>query len=96
MSNLPSAMYFLEKLKEGDAIEVEFIKKDGSLRRMKCTLNFDKIPLDKRPKKTTLLEILKQVETNEILRVFDIEKSEWRSVPFKTVIFKGIVSPPGG
>jgi hypothetical protein len=31
MSDISAAMYFLDKLKKGDVIEIEFIKKDGSL-----------------------------------------------------------------
>jgi len=91
MSNISAAMYFLDKLKKGDVIEVEFIKKDGSLRRMKCTLDFTKIPPDKRPKNTSLQDILKLITKNKILRVFDVEKNDWRSIPFKSLIFKGQV-----
>jgi len=91
MSNISAAMYFLDKLKKGDVIEVEFIKKDGSLRRMKCTLDFKRIPPDKRPKNTSLENILKLITKNKILRVFDVEKNDWRSIPFKSLIFKGPV-----
>jgi hypothetical protein len=91
MSNLSAAMYFLGKLQKGGIIEVEFIKKDSSLRRMKCTLDFTKIPPDKRPKNTSLQDILKLITKNKILRVFDVEKNDWRSIPFKSLIFKGQV-----
>ena len=88
MSTLGAAMYFLDKLKKGDVIEVEFVKQNNEKRVMKCTLNFNKIPPDKRPKKTSLQEILTQVTKNKILRVFDLEKNDWRSVPFKSLILR--------
>ena len=91
MSTLGAAMYFLDKLKKGDVIEVEFIKQNGEKRVMKCTLNFNRIPIDKKPKKTTLEDILKQVVKNKILRVFDVEKNDWRSIPFKSLVYKGEV-----
>lgn len=91
MSTLGAAMYFLDKLKKGDVIEVEFIKQNGEKRVMKCTLNFNRIPPDKKPKKTTLEDILKQVVKNKILRVFDVEKNDWRSIPFKSLVYKGEV-----
>jgi hypothetical protein len=91
MSNLSAAMYFLDKLQKEDIVEIEFIKKDGTIRRMKCTLNFKRIPIDKRPKNTTLQAILKLITKNKILRVFDVDKNDWRSIPFKSLIIKGPV-----
>jgi len=91
VSTLGAAMYFLDKLQKNDLVEVEFIKKNGERRVMKCTLNFNKIPPDKKPKKTSLQEILKQMTKNEILRVFDTEKNDWRSLPFKSLVYKGEV-----
>jgi hypothetical protein len=88
MSTLGAAMYFLDKLKKGDIIEVEFTKQNNEKRVMRCTLNFNRIPPDKRPKKTSLQEILTQVTKNKILRVFDLGKNDWRSVPFKSLVYK--------
>ena len=88
MSNVSAAVYFLDKLKKEDIVNIEFIKKNGELRQMKCTLDFKKIPPEQRPKNTSLQNILKLITENKILRVFDLEKNEWRSVPFKSLIFK--------
>lgn len=57
-------------LNEG-IVTVEFEKKDGSLREMKCTL-----------KDTPVVE--KKTETvrkpnNEVMSVFDVDLQEWRS-----------------
>ena len=88
MSTLGAAMFFLDKLQENKTVDVEFIKKNGERRVMKCTLDFNRIPPDKRPKKTSLQEILKQMAKNKILRVFDLEKNDWRSVPFKSLVIR--------
>jgi hypothetical protein len=59
---------------------VTFTKADGSDRVMKCTLNPEQLPKvelkeDTKPKK----------ENTDYLRVFDLEKNEWRSFTIKKV-----------
>jgi len=76
---------FLDKIKEEDEITVKFTKKDGTIRLMKCTLNFDKIPVSNRPKGVNLSKILKLMHQHGILHVYDLEKHDWRSVPFDKV-----------
>jgi len=85
MPEISSAIDFLKKIKAEDFVIINFIKQDGSVRIMKCTLNFDKIPKDERPKKIDIVQILKLLDENGILHVFDIEKIAWRSVPFNRV-----------
>lgn len=81
MSNiLEDAVSLLKKIKEADIATIQFIKKDGSLRLMKCTLNFKKIPEESYPKNMKLEDILSLIKKN-ILRVYDIEKNGWRSIP---------------
>jgi hypothetical protein len=46
---LESQNEILEALKNG-ILNVEFTKKDGSLRKLICTLSEDKIPQDKKQK----------------------------------------------
>lgn len=60
-------------LAEGVAV-VDFEKVDGTTRQMKCTLKNGFIPEDKLPKGTGSV-----TENTEVMRVFDIEKQEWRS-----------------
>jgi len=59
---------------------VTFTKKDGTDRVMKCTLEEDKIP------KVELKEDAKpRKESTTSMRVFDLEKNEWRSFTIKSV-----------
>lgn len=59
---------------------ITFTKKDGTERELYCTLSESAIPEDKRPKGTGPTEI-----TNEVKRVFDVEKQEWRSFSWNSV-----------
>ena len=62
---------------------ITFTKVDGSERVMKCTLEADKLPPavplaeGKTPRKETV--------STKALRVFDLEKKEWRSFTTKNV-----------
>ena len=85
MPEISSAIDFLRRIRAEDFVTVKFTKQDGSIRIMKCTLNFDKIPQEHRPKKVDLGQILKLIDQNGILHVFDLEKISWRSVPFNKV-----------
>lgn len=51
---------------------VEFEKKDGTLREMTCTVNQTHIPSDKIPKETVEY-------TDSVIRVFEVDKEQWRS-----------------
>lgn len=68
-------------------ITVTFVKADGSLRDMKCTLNWELIPTDKQPGQPSVDGIVKESRRNEAdphsLRVFDLDKQEWRSFRFE-------------
>ena len=61
---------------------ITFIKADGTERVMKCTLEADKLPPvvikeDVKPRKETT--------STKALRVFDLEKNEWRSFTIKNI-----------
>ena len=77
-----TATEFLEKLRGEDEVRVKFRKLDGSERIMRCTLNFSKVPRNKHPKDVNLGKILKLLHKSKIIHVFDLDKDEWRSVPF--------------
>jgi hypothetical protein len=54
---------------------------------MNCTLDWDRIPLDKHPGNPTVDGIVKESRQRRqpdehSLRVFDLEKQEWRSFRF--------------
>jgi hypothetical protein len=62
--------------------KVTFTKVDGSERVMKCTLEANKLPPvvikeDAKPRKETT--------STKALRVFDVEKQEWRSFTIKNI-----------
>ena len=59
---------------------VTFTKADGSERVIKCTLHPDQLP------KVELKENKKPIKENsDYLRVFDLDKNEWRSFTIKKV-----------
>jgi len=60
---------------------VTFTKKDGTERSMQCTLVERRIPSDKTPK----TESETTTSNGSAVRVFDTEKSEWRSFRWDSV-----------
>lgn len=61
---------------------ITFTKVDGTERVMKCTLEESKLPVvelkeDAKPRKVS--------DSTKALRVFDIEKNEWRSFTIKNI-----------
>lgn len=65
-------------LREG-IVTVEFIKKDGSARTMKCTLSESKIPSENAPKGSG------KSQNDEALAVFDVEANGWRSFRYDSI-----------
>lgn len=61
-------------------VRVTFTKKDGSERKMLCTLIEGSIPSDKRPKTETDSQT-----SGSAVRVFDTEVNEWRSFRWDSV-----------
>jgi len=72
----------LEKLRTDEAT-VKFTKADGTERIMRCTLVESKIPADKRPKST---EAQTTSTVGSAVRVFDLDKGEWRSFRLMSLI----------
>jgi rubrerythrin len=64
-------------------VKIEFTKKDGTQRSMLCTLNEAVIPTEKLPKSK---EETSDSISSEICRVFDVEKQDWRSFRWDSVI----------
>jgi len=87
LDEITSAIDFLQKIISEDIVQIKFVKKDNSVRIMRCTLNFNRIPKEHKPKNVSLKDILTQIKKNKILRVYDIEKMGWRSVPFEQTIW---------
>jgi hypothetical protein len=60
-------------------VTVNFMKSDGTLRDMICTLLPEHIPADQKPKDSGY------VWPEDVIRVFDIEKGAWRSFRLDSV-----------
>ena len=69
----------IEKLALG-SVKVTFTKKDGTIREMLCTRKPTIIPEDKHPK-----GLIVEKDEATTIRVFDIDKSEWRSFSVDSV-----------
>jgi len=62
-----------------EILNVNFVKKDGSERKIKCTLMEDKIPSAKLPKGSD------RAKSDEVLPVFDLESDGWRSFRWDSI-----------
>ncbi|MFW9871821.1 MAG: SH3 beta-barrel fold-containing protein [Candidatus Thorarchaeota archaeon] len=83
---ISSAIEFWQTLYDAGEATVKFTKKtDGTVRIMKCTLDFKRIPPSQHPKSVNMPKILKLLQKSGIIHVYDLEKKEWRSVPFQNV-----------
>ena len=81
-SNLEQQEYVLKSLRTNEqGVRIVFTKKDGTERSMLCTLSEAKIPQDKQPK----TETTSSQTSGSAVRVFDLEKSEWRSFRWDSV-----------
>jgi hypothetical protein len=79
--------HVLQNLRTNEqGIRIVFTKKDGTERAMLCTLSETKIPQDKQPKTQTT----SSQTAGSALRVFDLEKAEWRSFRWDSVTSLGI------
>jgi hypothetical protein len=75
----PEGKDWLRGLLKTDIVQIEFMKKDGTLREMKCTLREESIPEASRPKGSG------KAQNNDSIAVFDLVKQEWRSFRFDSV-----------
>lgn len=70
---------WLKSLLRDGEVTVEFVKKDGSARKMICTLSESRIPTDFAPKGST------KTQSDETLAVFDVEANGWRSFRYDSI-----------
>ena len=80
-----SAVQFWKKVYDEKQVIIRFIKKDGTTRIMNCTLDFTRIPKRDYPKSVNIENILKLIQKNKIMHVYDLNMKGWRSVPFDRV-----------
>jgi hypothetical protein len=101
LSSLPGTQYqesdetnqaiirdWVRRLLQTTEVEVEFVKSDGTLRVMRCTLNPEQFPVVPTNVTTGPVDGIvterkprKQPDVHSI-RVFDLEQQEWRSFRF--------------
>jgi hypothetical protein len=73
---------YLKQALLSDVVEVLFVKKDGTERRMVCTLKPDLLPAQ-----TDLEEAVQKKTPNpDVLAVWDLENQGWRSFRYDSVI----------
>lgn len=70
---------WLKGLLRDGVVTVEFVKKDGSARKMICTLSESKIPSASAPKGSG------KSQSDEALAVFDVEANGWRSFRYDSI-----------
>ena len=70
---------WLREMLGSHEVTVFFTKKDGTERKMLCTLAENKIPNEKMPKNSG------KSKSDDTLAVFDIEKDAWRSFRWDSV-----------
>ena len=68
---------WLRGLLKSEVVDLTFTKKDGTIRKMKCTLSEEKLP----PQGETKA----RKENIESLPVFDLEKNEWRAFRYDSI-----------
>lgn len=73
---------------KNEYVVVQFKKLNGELRYMKCTLNIEQIPEYDIPEGKDILEdtIGSTPKIETACRVYDLEKGEWRSFRYDSII----------
>ena len=77
-----TASDLFSKIRKHDVVTINFVKADGTKRLMRCTLNFNRIPLSQKPKKVDTTGILTLLHKHGVIHVYDLIKKDWRSVTF--------------
>lgn len=78
----------LSELLHNNVLEVTFTKTNGDRRVMRCTLKEDLLE----PKPGVTIVEPKPVQTNfETIKVFDLDKSAWRSFRIASVLEKKLL-----
>lgn len=61
-------------------VTITFMKKDGTERTMRCTLQEDKLP-----KRETKRQLVETSKSKDYIAVFDLDDNGWRSFVIKNV-----------
>ena len=80
----------LKKLLHEHIMSIHFTKRDGTQRAMLCTLKSDLLPVvDKQEGDEVKKE---RKESIDSLRVWDIEKKDWRAFRIDSIVSHSVVS----
>jgi len=84
---IDNAIEFWNTIRAEKVVTVKFEKKsDKSTRIMRCTLDFTIIPKEDHPNQNiNIPKILRLLQKNKIIHVYDLDKKGWRSIPFDKV-----------
>lgn len=63
-------------------LDVLFVKKDGTERKLKCTLRPDLLP----PQENTSEQTKNRTENLEVIQAYDVENNGWRSFRLDSII----------
>ena len=76
----------VEKLQQ-EVVQLKFTKADGSVRHMVCTKNIIHIPEEFHPKTDKVVKLDENGNpiVSDIITVWDLEKTDWRSFNFSRV-----------
>lgn len=70
---------WLKDLLLAEDCTIEFVKTDGTIREMKCTLRHEVVqPYVKKSDR-------KFTPNSDVIRVWDLDKSDWRSIRYETI-----------
>lgn len=78
--NHPNFKRWFRGLLKETTVELEFVKANGELRKMKCTLNDEHIPDEKKPKESS-----NRKNPEDSIAVFDLDKQDWRSFRYDSI-----------
>ena len=78
---------WLSQLLQSQEIEVEFVKSDGSLRAMRCTLKWDELPVTQQS--VVIDESIKgkkpRATNDEVCKIWDLDSKAWRSFRYDRI-----------
>ena len=86
---IPPTKTDLESNLANHVLEITFIKADGDHRYMKCTRDVSRIPAEHLPKSKEEGSV-PRVESDEVVRVYDIDAEGWRSFRVDSLISDAI------
>jgi cell division protein FtsX len=78
---------WLKSLLRSEIVDVTFIKKDGTERKLKCTLNENIVPAKvvDESANTVVRSVVRSVN-NDAQAVYDVESKGWRSFRWDSVV----------